>query len=172
MSFNFNSNVSLSQNQIQELPQHKQQEFISLEKTIPSLYTSPTQSNEITSFIEQVKSSFITDPNSIVYLFQYLSMTKVAQFQFWILDQIINLTQITYPKCSNEIKINIRSIISSLIQNSLSSFSSIQYISGKFCQCIITWLKYDYPENFQDFFKNILKQIIEENNNECKIMRI
>ena len=142
-----------------------------LENCVSQLY-NPNPNNQVKEYVEKVKNYYSINLNLIPNLFDFFTKSTIPQFQFWDLDLLINLTNNFYPHIPNETKQLIRQLIISLIQNELVKLYKIPYISSKFCLFIITWLKYDYPQNFSSFFNDLIKQIINVKDNDLRMKYI
>jgi exportin-T len=142
-----------------------------LENCVSQLY-NPNPNNQVKEYVEKVKNYYSINLNLIPNLFEFFTKSTIPQFQFWDLDLLINLTNNFYPHIPNETKQLIRQLIISLIQNELVKLYKIPYISSKFCLFIITWLKYDYPQNFSSFFNDLIKQIINVKDNDLRMKYI
>ena len=142
-----------------------------LENCVSQLY-NPNPNNTIKDYVDKVKNYYSINLNLIPNLFELFTKSAVPQFQFWDLDFLINLTNSFYPHIPNETKHIIRQNIVDLIQNQILNIYKYPYISSKFCLFIITWLKYDYPENFSSFFNDLIKQIISIKDNDLKLKYI
>ena len=142
-----------------------------LENCVSQLY-NPNPNNQIKEYVEKVKNYYSINLNLIPNLFEFFNKSTIPQFQFWDLDLLINLTNNFYPHIPNETKQLIRQLIISLIQNQLMKLYKMPYISSKFCLFIITWLKYDYPQNFSTFFNDLISQIINVKDNDLKMKYI
>ena len=146
-------------------------ELSKVESIAEQLY-GPSPSQEITQYCEQMKNFYLSNLNSFQDLFNSYIKTANSHFAFWLLDILITLTNTQYNNLSPQLKENFRNYLTQIILNQTNPIHNVLFIMNKFCFLVITWLKFDYPENNSNFWNDILKNIYETNDANVKLTKL
>ena len=139
-----------------------------VEKMSEILY-NPTSKKEVKEEYEKLSLLYESTPDSYIELFEYFIKTKKDICQFWILQMLINLSNKHYNIYSIDNKKNFRFALINLVNLYLSQNVIKTHVSNKYCQLFINWIKFDFPENCNSSFHDILGLIYSENNENARI---
>ena len=127
-----------------------------LEKMTELIFRNPQLNPEFVKKSELLELMYEQNPSSFIQLFEFLITTNVETCQFWIMQLLIKITN-NYFNLIDEDKIKFRNALLYLFDNCIEKLTNQQYIHSKFCVLYITWVKFDYPENWVEAFSGIIK---------------
>jgi hypothetical protein len=139
-----------------------------VEKMAEILY-NPTTIKEVKEEKEKLSLQYENTSGSYIELFEYFFKTKKDICQFWILQMLINITNRHYNSFSQEQRSNFRSALINLINFYLSQNAIKTHVSNKFCQLFINWVKFDFPENCDSLFHQIIALIYKAENDNVRL---
>ena len=142
-----------------------------LESMVEILNKNPNAQNAV-NVIDQVSNYYEANLRSYLELFDYFNKTKVDTCQFYILQILVKIINNNYTKYTNTDKNNFRSALFYNFDKCISRLTQKQYIVNKFSMLYITWLKYDYPEQWEDAFKVLLNSTYNSDNNHDKLLKL
>lgn len=145
--------------------------LVKLSEIISCIY-GPNPSIEILNTINSYQNYYLSNLDSFPQLFANLVQCTNPHLNFWIVDQLILIVNLCYNSMSIEQRDKFRQLILKTIKHSINSIYQLTYIANKFCFLIITWLKYDFPDDSQLFFKELINNIASVSNNEDKMKRV
>jgi hypothetical protein len=82
---------------------------------------------------------------------------------------LINITNKHYLALSTEHRTNFRSALLNLINFYLSQGQVKNHVSNKFCQLFINWTKFDFPENCNSIFHDVIALIYKAENDSVRL---
>ena len=148
-----------------------QMDLPTLESMIPQLYLNPSPSPQTTQYANVVKTTILSNLDTAPVLLSYLTQTKSTHLQFFLIDLLIQVTS-SYEKLSMQTKNGFRQSIATFISSTALSITGVGFVANKLSLFIITWLKYDYPENYGSFFNDLIQLIIKSSDNVEKMKLI
>jgi len=143
-----------------------------LESMTDILYKNPNSNHNVVLSIDQLSNYYETNIQSFSELFDYFNNTKIDTCRFYILQILIKITNNNYTKFSNDDKNNFRSALFYNFDKCINLLTQKQYIGNKFSVLYISWLKYDYPEQWPDAFKILLESTYSSDNNNDKLLKL
>ena len=156
---------------LNQQPPQIQIDLPTLEAMIPPLYLNPSPSPQTTQYANAVKTSILSNLDTSPVLLSYLTQTKSTHLQFFLIDLLIQVTS-SYDKLSLQTKNGFRQSIATFISSTALSITGVSFVANKLSLFIITWLKYDYPENYGSFFNDLIQLIIKSSDNGEKMKLI
>jgi len=135
------------------------------------LYKQPNANQSVVLSIDQLSNYYEKNLKSYKELFDYFNKTNVDTCQFYILQMLVKITNNNYYTFSDEDKGNFRLCLFQNFDN-ITKLLQRQYIVNKFSVLYITWLKYDYPEKWEDAFKILLSSTYKVDNNTEKLNKL
>jgi len=142
-----------------------------LEGMTEILYKQPNANQSVVLSIDQLSNYYEKNLQSYKELFDYFNITNVDTCQFYILQMLVKITNNNYYTFSDEDKGNFRLCLFQIFDN-ITKLLQRQFIVNKFSVLYITWLKYDYPEKWEDAFKILLSSTYKDNNNTEKLNKL
>ena len=146
-------------------------ELQKLENIIFKLY-EPNPSEEIKNYCNNIKNHYLLNLNNFYELFNCLSLSVNKYFQFFIIDILIEIIETKYNELTSDLKSKFLSLILETIANHIEKLYTEKFIANKFCYMIIHFLIYDFPQNNNNFFKNIHQDILNTSDNNKKILKL
>ena len=142
-----------------------------VEELIPEYY-GPNCKNETIQFINNVSEYYIENPEKFVELFNNLVTTKIKQFKLWILNTLIQLISKKYQSLQNITKDNFRQYLINVFSLDFEKIFDEFFVIIKYCELFNNFIFYDFPENNDTIFNDILKNIYETNDIITKINKL
>ena len=146
-------------------------ELQKLENIIFKLY-EPNPSEEIKNYCNNIKNHYLLNLNNFYELFNCLSLSVNKYFQFYIIDILIEIIETKYNELTSDLKSKFLSLILETIANHIEKLYTEKFIANKFCYMIIHFLIFDFPQNNNNFFKNIHQDILNTSDNNKKILKL
>ena len=139
-----------------------------VERMAEILY-NPTAKKETKEEFEKLSLLYDSTPTSFIELFEYFFKTNKDICQFWILQMMINLTNRHYYAYLPENKSHFRTALINLINIYITQKPIKTHVSNKFCQLFINWVKFDFPENCNTLFHDIIGLIYNSTNDNFRL---
>ena len=143
-----------------------------VEKLIPEYY-GPNYKNETVNFINGVTEFYVTNANNFAELFNNLVSTKLKQFKLWLLNTLIQVITKNYQalKTSGNNNIFRQYLINVFSLDFTQVFDEI-FVIKKYCELFNNFIFYDFPENNNTIFNEILTNIYETKEINTKINKL
>ena len=129
-----------------------------VEELIPEYY-GPNYNNETVTFINGIAELYIQNPERFVELFNNLVNTKIKLFKVWLLNTLIQLISKKYNIMQNNLKENFRQYLLSFFSFDFEKTFDEFFVVTKYCELFNSFIFYDFPENNNTIFNDILSNI-------------
>jgi len=143
-----------------------------LEKITEIIFKNPNSNPELVKKAELIAKMYEDNISLFTQLFEFLINTHVETCQFWILQLLIKITNENYFNIPDEDKVKFRSALIFTYDNCIEKIMNKQYIYSKYCVLYITWLKFDYPEQWNEAFKVIINCTNSTTNSNHKFLKL
>lgn len=147
------------------------EKIIKVEQLVSELY-GPNCSQESLHFCQDVQNNYIDNIINFEELFQSLIRTKIPHFKFWIVDTLIKLINQKYSTMTNDIKDKFRLALLNLFNYNIDIIFKESFIMNKFCLLFNNFIFYDFPENNNTIFNDILNNIYNTFDKKDKINKL
>lgn len=147
------------------------EKIIKVEQLVSELY-GPNCSQESLLFCQDVQNYYIENIINFEELFQSLLRTKIPHFKFWIIDTLIKLINQKYSLMTNDIKDRFRIALLNLFNYNIDIIFKESFIMNKFCLLFNNFIFYDFPENNNTIFNEILNNIYNTFDKNDKINKL
>ena len=147
------------------------EKLIKVEELVSELY-GPNCSQESLHFCQDVQNNYIENIINFEELFQSLLKTKIPHFKFWIIDTLIKLINQKYSSMTNDIKDRFRLALLNLFNYNIDIVFKESFIINKFCLLFNNFIFYDFPENNNTIFNDILNNIYNTFENRDKVNKL
>ena len=143
-----------------------------VEKLIPEYY-GPNYKNETVNYINDVTEFYVSNANNFAELFNNLVSTKLKQFKLWLLNTLIQVITKNYQalKTSGNNNIFRQYLINVFSLDFTQVFDEI-FVIKKYCELFNNFIFYDFPENNNTIFNEILTNIYETKEINTKINKL
>ena len=143
-----------------------------VEKLIPEYY-GPNYKNETVNYINSVTEFYVSNANNFSELFNNLVSTKLKQFKLWLLNTLIQVITKNYQalKTSGNNNIFRQYLINVFSLDFTQVFDEI-FVIKKYCELFNNFIFYDFPENNNTIFNDILTNIYETKEINTKINKL
>lgn len=141
-----------------------------LESKIEVLFdinTSKSQIDSLTEYFQSLKSK-----NNFKFLFECILSTQKEKVNFYLLDMLISIVAEQYNHFSQNELAEFRSALLYLIQNYTQVLISKRSTKGKFCSLFVTFIIFDFPENNNEMFKQLVEIIFSQTDSAMRIAQI
>ena len=143
-----------------------------VEKLIPEYY-GPSYKNETVNFINGVTEFYVSNTDYFTELFNNLVSTKLKQYKLWLLNTLIQVITRNYQSLKNSGKNNIfRQYLINIFSLDFSQVFDEIFVIKKYCELFNSFIFYDFPENNNTIFNDILANIYETKEINTKINKL
>jgi hypothetical protein len=142
-----------------------------LEKLTEKLY-GPLQDPGLINYSNMLKENFIGNFGNFQQLFQFFIDSKSQHCLFWLLDLLTSIINSQYKNFPDEYKAKFRELLVFIFENHIQKVFIANFIETKFCVLLINWLKHDYPENWPNFFKDMITMIFNTTDENLKRLKV
>ena len=143
-----------------------------VEKLIPEYY-GPSYKNETVNFINGVTEFYVANADYFAELFNNLVSTKLKQYKLWLLNTLIQVITRNYQSLKNSGKNNIfRQYLINIFSLDFSQVFDEIFVIKKYCELFNSFIFYDFPENNNTIFNDILANIYETKEINTKINKL
>ena len=143
-----------------------------VEKLIPEYY-GPSYKNETVNFINGVTEFYVANADCFTELFNNLVSTKLKQYKLWLLNTLIQVITRNYQALKNSGKNNIfRQYLINIFSLDFSQVFDEIFVIKKYCELFNSFIFYDFPENNNTIFNDILANIYETKEINTKINKL
>ena len=143
-----------------------------VEKLIPEYY-GPSYKNETVNFINGVTEFYVANADCFTELFNNLVSTKLKQYKLWLLNTLIQVITRNYQSLKNSGKNNIfRQYLINIFSLDFSQVFDEIFVIKKYCELFNSFIFYDFPENNNTIFNDILANIYETKEINTKINKL
>ena len=132
----------------------------------------PNCDPQIIKFCQDVQNYYLINPDKFNELFQYLLNTKVPHFKFWLIDTLIQLIGQKYLNMNNETKNNFRQYLFNMFNINFETIFSETFVMNRYCLLFNKFIFYDFPENNNSIFNDILNNIYNTKDENQKINKL
>ena len=129
-----------------------------VEQLIPEYY-GPNYNIETVKFINDVADYYVDNPNKFVELFNNFISTEIKQYKLWILNTLIQMISKKYQNLDNNTKNNFRQCLLSVFSLDFDKIFNELFVIKKYCELFNNFIFYDFPENNNTIFNDILTNI-------------
>ena len=145
--------------------------ILKIEQVSTQLY-GPNCDQSIINFCQNVQNYYLSNTEKYNELFQFLETTKVPHFKFWLLDTLIQLVTQKYTNMSNETKNNFRQSLFNMFDSNFEAKFTESFITNRFCLLFNKFFFFDFPENNNTIFNDILINIYNSQDDSKKIKKL
>ena len=124
-----------------------------------SEYYGPNYNEETVKFINGVTEYYVSNPEQFVELFQKLVTTKIKQFKLWLLNTLIQVISKKYQSLNVSTRNNFRQYLLNVFSLDFQNVFDEIFIVKKYCELFNHFIFYDFPENNNTIFNDILTNI-------------
>ena len=142
-----------------------------IEQISAQLY-GPDCDPQIIKFCQEVQDYYLINPDKFNELFQYLLNTKVPHFKFWLIDSLIQLISQKYLTMKEETKIIFRQSLFNMFNSNFEIIFSESFVMNRYCLLFNKFIFYDFPENNNSIFNDILSNIYNSKDEAQKINKL
>ena len=143
-----------------------------VEKLIPEYY-GPSYKNETVNFINGVTEFYVANADYFTELFNNLVSTKLKQYKLWLLNTLIQVITRNYQSLKNSGKNNVfRQYLINIFSLDFSQVFDEIFVIKKYCELFNSFIFYDFPENNNTIFNDILANIYETKEINTKINKL
>ena len=143
-----------------------------VEKLIPEYY-GPSYKNETVNFINGVTEFYVANADYFTELFNNLVSTKLKQYKLWLLNTLIQVITRNYQALKNSGKNDIfRQYIINIFSLDFAQVFDEIFVIKKYCELFNNFIFYDFPENNNTIFNDILANIYETKEINTKINKL
>ena len=142
-----------------------------IEQLAPQLY-GPNCDNEIIKFCENIQNYYLINNNKFDDLFQYLLKTNIPHFKFWLIDTLIKIISQEYLKMTNETRNKFRQYLLNMFDSDFEKIFKESFVMNRYCILFNKFIFYDFPENDNSIFNNILNNIYNTKNENQKLNKL
>ena len=142
-----------------------------IEQLAPQLY-GPNCDNEVIKFCENVQNFYLKNNNKFDELFQYLFKTNIPHFKFWLIDTLIKIISEEYLNMTNDTKNKFRQSLLNMFDSNFETIFTEYFVTNKYCILFNKFIFYDFPENDNSIFNNILNNIYNTKNENQKLNKL
>ena len=142
-----------------------------VEKLIPEYY-GPNYNNETVNFINGVSEFYIQNPERFEELFNNLVTTKMKQFKLWLLNTLIQVISKKYVNFQNSTRDKFRQYLINIFSLDFEKVFDELFVIKKYCELFNNFIFYDFPENNNTIFNDILTNIYATKEINVKINKL
>ena len=142
-----------------------------LERLTEKLY-GPQQDAGLLNYSNMLKDNYINNFANFQELFQFFIESKSQHCLFWLLDLLTAIINSQYKAFPDELKAKFRELLVFIFENHIEKVFVVNFIETKFCVLLINWLKHDYPENWPNFFKDMISLIFNSKDENQKRLKV
>ena len=144
-------------------------QLIQVEQISKQLY-GPDNNAEILKFCQQVQDHYKENTHKFEELFQALITTNNLHFKFWILDSLSQIVLNKYNSMSKETRDKFRQALLNMFN--YEKIFKESFIVNKYCTLFNNFIYYDFPENNNSIFNDILNNIYGTKDDTEKISKL
>ena len=144
-------------------------QLIQVEQMAQQLY-GPDNNAEILKFCQQVQDHYKENTHKFEELFQALITTNNLHFKFWILDSLSQIILQKYTSMSKETIDKFRQALLNMFN--YEKIFKESFIVNKYCTLFNNFIYYDFPENNNSIFNDILNNIYGTKDDTEKISKL
>lgn len=144
-------------------------QLIQVEQISKQLY-GPDNNAEILKFCQQVQDHYKENTHKFEELFQALITTNNLHFKFWILDSLSQIVLNKYNSMSKETRDKFRQALLNMFN--YEKIFNESFIVNKYCTLFNNFIYYDFPENNNSIFNDILNNIYGTKDDTEKISKL
>ena len=142
-----------------------------IEQLAPQLY-GPNCDPQVLNFCNEVKNYYLINNDKYKELFQCLINTNVPHFKFWLIDTLIQIVTEKYLNMSNNTKNNFRQSLLNIFNSDFEKIFNESFVTNKYCLLFNKFIFYDYPENNNTIFNDIIYNIYNTKDNAQKLSKL
>ena len=142
-----------------------------IEQLAPQLY-GPNCDPQVLNFCNEVKNYYLINNDKYEELFQCLINTNVPHFKFWLIDTLIQIVTEKYLNMSNNTKNNFRQSLLNIFNSDFEKIFNESFVTNKYCLLFNKFIFYDYPENNNTIFNDIIYNIYNTKDNAQKLSKL
>ena len=143
-----------------------------VEKLIPEYY-GPSYKNETVNFINGVTEFYVANADYFTELFNNLVSTKLKQYKLWLLNTLIQVITRNYQALKTSGKNDIfRQYLINIFSLDFAQVFDEIFVIKKYCELFNSFIFYDFPENNNTIFNDILANIYETKEINTKINKL
>ena len=143
--------------------------IIKLEQLSTHLYV-PNCNQDILNYYQQAQQYYLENLDNSEELFQSLINTEEKYFKFWLLETLIQIVGQKYSNMTKLIKDKFRKAILSLLE--YEKLFSETFIINRYCFLFNKFILFDFPENNNTVFNDILSNIMNSKDDKQKILKL
>jgi hypothetical protein len=140
------------------------------EQLVPQLYGK--YNPEIVKICQEKQNYYLENNYKFEELFQFLLKTKVPHFKFWLLDTLIQIVSQKYGNMSQETRKNFRLYILNMFNSDYENIFSEPFVMNRYCLLFNKFILYDFPENNNSIFNDIINAIYNIKDGNQKISKL
>ena len=137
-----------------------------------SEYYGPNYNNQTVDFINGVGQYYANNPENFMELFNNLVTTKIKQFKLWLLNTLIQVIKEKYQVLKVETKNNFRQYLINVFSLNFEQVFDELFVVKKYCELFNHFIFFDFPENNNTIFDDILTNIYKTGDINQKINKL
>ena len=141
-----------------------------IEQLAPQLYGK--YDPQTIKICQEMQNYYIQNNDKFEELFHYLLNTKVPHFKFWLLDTLIQIVNQKYLNMSKNTRDNYRLHILNMFNSNYENIFSEPFVMNRYCLLFNNFILYDFPENNNSIFNDILNNIYNTKDVNQKICKL
>ncbi len=145
--------------------------ILKVEQFAPQLY-GPNCNPQILQFCEETKNYYLNNIDNYHQLFQCLINTNSKHFKFWLIDTLIQIITLKYSNMSKEIKDSFRQSLLSIFNADFEKIFNESFVTNKYCVLFNKFIFYDFPENNNTIFNDIISNIYNTKDDTQKLNKL
>ena len=144
-------------------------QLLKVEQITQQLY-GPNCNPDILKFSQDVQNYYKENNHKFEELFQALITTNNLHFKFWILDCLSQIILQKYTSMSKETRDKFRHALLNMFN--YEKIFTESFIVNKYCSLFNNFIFYDFPENNNSIFNDILNNIYGSKDDNEKISKL
>ena len=142
-----------------------------IEQLAPQLY-GPNCDPQVLNFCNEVKNYYLINNDKYDELFKCLINTNIPHFKFWLIDTLIQIVTEKYINMTNNTKNNFRQSLLNIFNSNFEKIFNESFVTNKYCLLFNKFIFYDYPENNNTIFNDIIYNIYSTKDNAQKLSKL
>jgi hypothetical protein len=142
-----------------------------VEQLAPQLY-GPNCDPQILKFCNEMKTYYLNNIDNYHELFKGLMNTNSMHFKFWIIDTLTEIINQKYKSMSKATKDAFRQSLLNIFNANFEKIFNESFVTNKYCVLFNKFIFYDFPENNNTIFNDIITNIYNTNEETQKLSKL
>ena len=148
-----------------------EEKLLKVEELSIKLY-GPSPDSSIIHFCEEIKNYYIMNYDKFEDLFRHLMNSKNSYFKFWLINTLNQIVTQKYLSMTNNTRNNFRQSLFKVFNCNFEKILAEYFIMNNYCLLFNNFIFYDFPENNNTIFNDILNNIYNTNDEIQKINKL